>query len=49
MVKKPSDLKDGPVIVKTKSQGDSYLPQTLKVEMLNGQIEVNVLILAMEI
>ena len=42
MIEKPSDLVDGPV-VKIKSQGEDCLPQTLRVESVNGKIDMNVI------
>ena len=42
MIRKPSDLADGPVIVKMKSQRDNCLPQTLRVALVNGKIHMNV-------
>ena len=42
MVKKPSDLSDGPVVVKMKSQTEDCLPQTLGVALLNSKIHMNI-------
>ena len=42
MVKKPSDLSDGPVVVKMTSQREDCLPQTLRVALVNGKIHMNV-------
>ena len=42
VIKKPPDLVDGPVVVKMKYQKEDSLPQTLKVEMVNGKIHMNV-------
>ena len=44
MVKKPSDLSDGLVIVKMKSQREDCLPQTLRVALVNGKMHMNVTI-----
>ena len=37
MIKKPSDLADGPVVMKMKSQRKDCIPQTLKVDLVNGK------------
>ena len=42
MVKKPSDLSDGPVVVKMKSQREDCLPQTLRVALVNGKIHMDI-------
>ena len=42
IVKKPSDLSDGPVVVIMKSQREDCLPQTLRVALVNGKIHTNV-------
>ena len=42
MVRKPSELSDGPVVVKMKSQTEDCLPQTLRVALVNGKIHMNV-------
>ena len=42
MVKKPSDLSDGTVVMKMKSQREDCLPQTLRVAIVNGKIHINV-------
>ena len=43
MVKKnPSDLSDGPVVVKMRSHREDCLPQTLRVALINGRMHMNV-------
>ena len=42
MVRKLSDLSDGPVVVQMKSQREDCLPQTLRVALVNGKICTNV-------
>ena len=42
MVKKPSDLSDGTVVVKMKSQREDCLPQTLRFAVVNGKMHMNV-------
>ena len=42
MIRKPSDLSDGTVVVKMKSQREDCLPQTLKVAVVNVKIHMNV-------
>ena len=42
MIRKPSDLSDGPVVVKMKSQREDCLPETLRVALVNGKIHMNV-------
>ena len=42
MIRKPSDLADGPAVVKMKSQREDCLPQTLRVVLVNGKILMNV-------
>ena len=42
MVKKTSDLSDGPVVVKMKSQREDCPPQTLRVALVNGKVHINV-------
>ena len=42
MIRKPSDLSDGIVVVKMKSQREDCLPQTLRVAMVNGKIHMNI-------
>ena len=42
MVKKPPDLSDRLVVVKMKSQREDCLPQTLRVAVMNGKIQMNV-------
>ena len=42
MVRKPSDLSDGPVVVKMKTWREDCLPQTLIVALVNGKVHVNV-------
>ena len=39
---KPSDLSDGPVVVKMKSHREDCLPQTLTVVLVNGKAHMNV-------
>ena len=41
MVKKPSDLSDGPVVVKMKSQREDCLPQTLRVALINEKMHMS--------
>ena len=42
MLKKSSDLSDGPVVVKMESQREDCLPQTLRVALVNGKMHMNV-------
>ena len=42
MVKKPTDLSDGPVVVKMKSQREDCLSQTLRAVLVNDKIYMNV-------
>ena len=42
MLKKSSDLADSPLVVKMKSQREDCLPQTLRVTLANGKIQMNV-------
>ena len=42
MVKKCSDLSDGPLVVKMKSQREDCVSQTLRVALVNGRIHMNV-------
>ena len=42
MVRKPSDLSVGSVVVKMKSQREDSLPQTLRVAVVNGKMHMNV-------
>ena len=42
IVRKPSLLSDGPLVVKMKSQREDCLPQTLRVAVVNGKIHMNV-------
>ena len=42
MVKEPSELSDGLVVVKMKSKREDCLPQTLRVAVVNGKIHMNV-------
>ena len=42
MVKKPSDLSDGPGVVKMKSHREDCLPETLTVALVNGKIHMKV-------
>ena len=42
MLKKLPDLSDGTVVVKMKLQREEYLPQTLRVAVVNGKIHMNV-------
>ena len=42
MVKKPSDLSDGPVVVKMKSQIEDCLPPTLRIALVNGKTHMNI-------
>ena len=37
MVKKSSDLSDGPVVMRMKSQGEDWLPEILKVALVNSK------------
>ena len=43
MVKKPSDLSDGPVYVKMRLQREDCLPQTLRAALVNGKIHMKVM------
>ena len=43
MVKKPSDLSDGSVVVEMKSKREDCLPQTLRVAVVNSKIHMNVI------
>ena len=43
MVKEPSDLSDGPIVVKMKLQREDHLPQTLRIALVNGKIHMNVI------
>ena len=42
MARKPSDVSDGTVVVKMKSQRGDSLPQTLRVAVVNGKKHMNV-------
>ena len=42
MVKKQSDLSDGPVVVKMKSQRGYCLPETLRVALVNDKMHMNI-------
>ena len=42
MIKKPSNLADGQVVVKMKSQREDCLPQTLRIALVNCKIHMNV-------
>ena len=42
IVKKTSDLTDGLAVVKMKWKKEDWLPQTLRVEMVNSKIHMNV-------
>ena len=42
MAEKASDLSDGPIVVKMKSQTEYCLPQTLRIPFVNGKIHMNV-------
>ena len=43
MLKKPSDPAYGPVSLKRESQREDSLTQTLRVDLVNGKIHMNVI------
>ena len=42
MIRKATDLANGPVVMKMKSQREDCLPQTLRVALVNGKTHMNV-------